>query len=174
MPILVYMRYLFFLLIICSACGVSKKDYTRNTARSGDRHRIVDPNANESERLRIIITHAKNMIGKNYRYGGCGPESFDCSGFTQYVYKKSGIPLPRRSEDQARSGYALSVEDIKKGDLVVFSIGKKVSHVGVCVGSSSDELWVVHATSSRGVIMENIMESVYWSRRVQGGRRVLH
>ena len=81
-----------------------------------------------------IVAYAANFIGTPYVYGGNGPESFDCSGFTKYVFAHFGVGLNRVAADQARQG--TSVSDLQPGDLVFFgSTLSTIHHVGIYVGN---------------------------------------
>ncbi len=70
--------------------------------------------------------------------GLLGRSKFDCSGFTQWVYRDVGINIPRVSRDQARVGEYISFEDLRRGDMVFFDTkGEKkgvVTHVGIYLG----------------------------------------
>ncbi len=170
------MKYCIFLLIFIYACGTGKQltyDYTANKSRTSTTSKALQVHTEISDSREIIAKTAIDQVGKKYQYGKCGPHAFDCSGLTQYIYAGEGIQLPRTSVDQAKHGRQLKSGDIEKGDLVIFQKGTKVSHVGICVEREKGELWVVHSTSSNGVIMENVLDSPYWSRRVKGGRRVI-
>jgi cell wall-associated NlpC family hydrolase len=117
-----------------------------------------------------LIHFARKYKGTPYKYGGKDPRGFDCSGFTQFVYKNYEIPLPGNSGMQAGIGqrYA-SVKAAKPGDLLFFSKepnGKGgINHVGLIVKITARELVIIHSTS-RGVVEENIALSPYWSPRV--------
>lgn len=76
-----------------------------------------------------IVTIAKQYIGVPYRWGGTTPKGFDCSGFTQYVYRKAGVSLPRTSYQQRSVGKKVSRSELRPGDLVLFP-----GHVGIYVG----------------------------------------
>lgn len=171
------MRYfIFFFLISIYACGTGKQltyDYTANKSRATTPVSTGKSHSDIFDSREMIAKKARKQVGKKYQYGKCGPHAFDCSGLTQYIYAGEGVQLPRTSGDQARYGRQLKAGEIEKGDLVIFQRGSKVSHVGICVEREKGELWVVHSTSSNGVIMENVLDSPYWSRRVKGGRRVI-
>jgi cell wall-associated NlpC family hydrolase len=120
-----------------------------------------------------VVTLAKQYEGANYKYGGQGPKSFDCSGFTQFVYSKAGVSIPRRSKDQARTGKKISIRHAKKGDLIILTKGRKVQHVGIVSAAKNGDLFVTHASTSKGVITENMSSSSYWKSRLRFARRVL-
>jgi peptidoglycan DL-endopeptidase CwlO len=75
---------------------------------------------------------AQKMIGKPYRWGAEGPQSFDCSGLTSWAFKQAGVTLPRSSKQQALVGTPVSKSELRPGDLVFFY--KPVSHVGIYIG----------------------------------------
>jgi peptidoglycan DL-endopeptidase CwlO len=67
-------------------------------------------------------------------WGGTTPSGFDCSGFTQYVYRHFGVSLGRTTYDQINNGYAVSKDQLQPGDLVFFGTGSP-THVGIYVGN---------------------------------------
>ncbi|WP_125154328.1 NlpC/P60 family protein [Clostridium rectalis] len=81
-----------------------------------------------------IVAYASNYIGTPYKWGGNGPNNFDCSGFVKYVYNHFGVNLPRTSSQQQCVGSAVSKENLKAGDLVFF--GSPAYHVGIYVGNN--------------------------------------
>lgn len=116
-----------------------------------------------------VVTMALGYRGVPYRDGGTDPSGFDCSGFTQYVFRQVGAILPREVRDQFRSGIEVDRSDIAPGDLVFFeTVSRGASHVGLAIGG--DEF--VHAPSSRGVVRVERLTSSYWARRYVGARRI--
>lgn len=85
-----------------------------------------------------IVSTAFNYLGTPYVWGGTSPRGFDCSGFTQYVFRKKGIYLPRTSGAQAGVGERVSRGNLKPGDLVCFP-----GHVGIYIGNDQ----FIHAPS---------------------------
>jgi cell wall-associated NlpC family hydrolase len=113
------------------------------------------------------VAAVRSKIGASYAYGGTGPSSFDCSGLTQWAFKRAGVSLPRTSFAQYGVGSAVSKANVQAGDLVFFSTaGAGASHVGIAVSSSS----AVSATSHG--VMEHSFTSGYWSQNWVGARRV--
>lgn len=116
-----------------------------------------------------LIAYAQRFIGVPYLWGGTTPSGFDCSGYTQYVYRHFGINLPRVSQDQFRVGTAVSRADLKPGDLVFFSTyGPGATHVGIYLGGDS----MIDA-ESRGVTVTSLFSNSYWAPRYIGARRVI-
>ena len=120
---------------------------------------------NEGEKTRVLAI-AKDLKGTPYRYGGTSPRSgFDCSGFTQYVFKKAKAGnLKRTAGDQMRQGAKVKKTRKRKGDLVFFLNGGKAYHVGIY--HSKGRIW--HSPrSGQSVKLEKIWSSNYVVRRVR-------
>lgn len=89
-----------------------------------------------------IVDYAYQFLGTEYKWGGTTPEGFDCSGFTQYVFKNAaGVSLPRTTYDQINVGVAVSYDDLQPGDLVFPHTG----HVGIYVGNGQ----MIHAPKKK-------------------------
>ena len=121
-----------------------------------------------------IINFSKLHLGKPYRGGGKGPNSFDCSGFTSFVFNNFGIKLGSSSSDQAEQVPRVSKEDIEPGDLVFFNgrrRGSRIGHVGLVVSKHENgDFDFIHAASSIGISITH-SESDYYSRRYMGAGR---
>ena len=114
----------------------------------------------------IVGTASKNL-GVKYKYGGINPkEGFDCSGLVYYSAKSNNIDLPRSSALLADSAPHSNWKSASPGDLIFFGEKGKVNHVAIVEKKRADELWVIHSTSSRGVISENVLSSSYWNKRI--------
>lgn len=112
---------------------------------------------------------ASRWIGTPYRDGGHDRQGVDCSGYTDILYREViGRGIPRTSMGQWLEGKAISVENMRPGDLVFFqTVGPGVSHVGLSLGG----LEFTHASSSRGVTISSLND-VYWHERFLGARRM--
>jgi cell wall-associated NlpC family hydrolase len=116
-----------------------------------------------------IVGTALTLRGVPYRNGGSDPRGFDCSGFTQYVFARNGIALPRSVEDQFDEGKKIKPRDLSSGDLVFFkTTSRGPSHVGIVVGNDQ----FIHAPSSKGVVRVERLSADYWSKRFIAARRV--
>jgi len=80
----------------------------------------LDPAILESAKKSIIIEYALQELGKPYVYGSSGPDAYDCSGFTSYVFIKAGIKIPRVSTDQGSGGNSVDKNMLSPGDLIFF------------------------------------------------------
>ena len=121
-----------------------------------------------------VIAYAKTLLGKPYVWGAQGPNSFDCSGFTYYVFKnKAGIVLPRTSSAQSKYGTSVSWSNLKAGDLMFFDTNGanngQVSHVGLYIGNGQ----MIHASSSQRKIVITSVNSSYYKNAFVNARRVL-
>ena len=115
----------------------------------------------------LIIRNAMSLIGIRYSFGGSSRSGFDCSGYTQYVFRGSGVSLPRTSYAQFGVGSAVSKSQLHPGDLVFFTTyASGASHVGIYIGGGS----FIHASNS-GVRTTSLNDSYYASHYV-GARRV--
>ena len=117
----------------------------------------------------VVLATALGLRGTPYRNRGSDPDGFDCSGFIQYVFAKSGVLLPREAKEQFESGRPVERQEIEAGDLVFFTtIAPGASHVGLAL----DNWQFVHAPSSRGVVRVERIDTAYWSQRFIGARRL--
>lgn len=83
------------------------------------------------------LSAAKSKIGKPYKYGAAGPNSFDCSGLVQWSYKQAGKSLPRTT--QAQYNASTHITQLYPGDLVFFGKDSKhITHVGIYAGASKN------------------------------------
>ncbi len=123
-----------------------------------------------TSRAASVLQYAAKYINTPYKYGGTTPAGFDCSGFTQYVYKHFGVGLPRTAAAQASTGTRIAKADLAPGDLVFFATGGGgIDHVGIYAGSGR----FIHSSSptSGGVIYTSLKEN-YYAKSYAGARRV--
>lgn len=115
-----------------------------------------------------LTAEASKYIGVKYVYGGTTVNGFDCSGYTQYVFKRLGYSIPRTTSLQWNTGTAVSKANLQVGDLVFFNTtGRVASHVGIYIGNSQ----FLHAGTSTGVTKASL-SSTYWAPKYNGARRV--
>ena len=116
------------------------------------------------------IDFAARLIGRPYVWGAEGPQSFDCSGLTQYVYQEFGIELPRRAVDQSKFGSPAGSR-LQRGDLLFFSTDKRqslVTHVGLYEGDGV----MIDASKRHGRVRRDNLDEAYWIGRFMFARRV--
>lgn len=122
-----------------------------------------------ADKASAVIEYAKQFLGVPYVYGGSTPKGFDCSGFTQYVYAKFGIKVPRSAKEYAGTGVKVDRTNIKPGDILLFDRYNDytLGHVGIYIGGNQ----FIHASSSKGkVVIGNL--STYGGN-ILGIRRVI-
>jgi len=114
----------------------------------GSRRRIPESPPPSSAASRVL-RNADQYVGVPYVWGGNTPKGFDCSGFTKYIFAKSGVTLPRTSREQVRAGTGLPADFryLRPGDLMLFAEpGEAISHVAIYVGNGR----IIHASVSGG------------------------
>ncbi len=121
-----------------------------------------------------IEQNAKKFLGYRYVWGATGPNKFDCSGFTQKVFKIVGINLPRVSREQAKVGKYVSFDALKKGDIVFFDTNHKktgrVTHVGIYLEDGK----FIHASSGgKRVMISSFKRRTFYKNRFLWGRRII-
>jgi len=114
---------------------------------------------------------AKKKLGKRYVWGASGTKNtYDCSSFTKYVYRKNGISIPRTSIMQSKHGKYVKRKDLKKGDLIFFDTSKRrkgyVNHVGIYLGNNK----FIHASSAKKKVVVSSL-SKFYGQRYKGARR---
>lgn len=157
--------------LLISSCSSLNELSLRASTELDVSEEILDPEV----RLRQNIQGwAENYIGAPYAYGAKGPNKFDCSGFTSYVLREFEIALLGSSMSQAKQGRPVTMKDAKPGDLVYFENSNgRVNHVAIVTSNSPEGLEVIHATTSQGVVRDNVTKSSYWAPRLAGIRCVV-
>lgn len=130
-----------------------------------------------SEKLGIVVDDHSNLkllevvaswLGVPYKDNACSKEGTDCSGFVQAVYKEVyGKTISRNTQGMLKEVKKVERTQLKEGDLVFFSIqSKKVSHVGIYLKDNK----FVHASTKKGVMVNDLNEPYYASTFTMGGR----
>ncbi|KNE20896.1 lysozyme family protein [Virgibacillus pantothenticus] len=126
----------------------------------------------DDEMVQMVMNEALKYEGFPYVFGGANPNtSFDCSGLTQWSYRKAGINLPRTAQQQYDVTEHIPLSQAKPGDLVFFhstyNAGTYVTHVGIYIGNNQmynagDPIGYADLTSS------------YWQKHLIGAGRIKH
>ncbi|TWH06044.1 MULTISPECIES: C40 family peptidase [Pseudoxanthomonas] len=145
----------------------------RSANFAGDVNRLLNQEGEQAGgKLEQVVKAAMGLLGTPYRWGGSGPDGFDCSGLVSYVFRNAlGIELPRASRDMAtRSDGKLirSRDELNPGDLVFFGARGRINHVGIYVGSGQ----FLHAPSRGKDVRVDSLASGYWGSRFVQARRV--
>ena len=117
-----------------------------------------------------LVSLANSKLGCKYVWGATGPNAFDCSGLTSWLYKQIGITIPRTSLAQSKSGTSISKDELQPGDLVFFkTTSAPVGHVGIYVGNGQ----FIHAPNSSKPVKYDSLSNSYYNRTYVGARRYL-
>ncbi|MDY3528429.1 C40 family peptidase [Riemerella anatipestifer] len=127
-----------------------------------------------SQTIDEILNQANTYLGTPYRYGGTTRSGIDCSAFVLSVFNEvTGISLPRVAASQAQEGEMVPKEELQKGDLVFFSHGRRISHVGIVQEITEDgDIKFIHAATSKGVMVSSLSDK-YWGPRYKFAKRVI-
>lgn len=120
-----------------------------------------------------IVEYAKQYLGCPYVYGGSGSTSFDCSGFTMYVYNHFGYSLSHSATAQSKVGTYVAKENLQPGDLVFFldyETMDGIGHCGIYIGDGN----FIHASSGSGycVKISTLLSGSYLNRYATARRLV--
>lgn len=124
----------------------------------------------EAASVQDLTSTAKQYLKAPYKYGGTSIQyGIDCSAYTQFVFSKYDISLPRTSAGQYNIGSKVAKSDLQPGDLVFFNTnGRSISHVGIYIGNGN----FISATTSGGVAIDQINDPYYWGSKYVGAKRV--
>lgn len=151
-------------------------DFIKNDVERRETSSLInDLSAESSQLIADLLKESNRHIGKRYVHGSKGPNTFDCSGFTSYVYKQFGFKISPASRMQYTEGVPVKRNDLRKGDLVFFtsrSSGRNVGHVGIVVSAdnASGAFKFIHASIS-GVKISDF--AGYYVPRYVGARRII-
>ena len=131
------------------------------------------PSAASAQQANDVLFRAMGLVGTPYKWGGNTPGGgFDCSGLVDYIYRRSAdiaLPHSSRAMSQLNGEKVRRMTQLASGDLVFFSIGGGISHVGVYVGKGR----FVHAPNSGGTVRLDDIDGPYWRDHFAFGRRLL-
>ena len=127
--------------------------------------------ASNSSMGQQIVDYAKQFLGVPYVYGGNGPNSFDCPGFTSYIYRHFGYTLNRTASTQLSNGVAVSKSELQPGDLVFFRYNTSypASHVGIYIGNGQ----FIHASTNKYQVQIDQLLTGHYANVYIAGRRIL-
>lgn len=162
---------LWLIVLVLPACSSSPR-FSGEIARVDvESESVEQPPAGELSLVDAVTMDrvVAKYMGIPYRSGGTGKLGIDCSGLAYVLYRDyDGTRLPISVHKLFRLEDRVDYEELTYGDLVFFKINKrKVSHVGIYLGEGR----FVHASTSRGVTIDNLADD-YWAARYCGARRV--
>ncbi len=155
--------FLIFLLIGCKPDPHPKHPH----------YEIKKPRVTKTPSKKSLQKMVKDLQGSPYVWAEEGPNNFDCSGFTYYMYGSMGINIPRVAREQAKVGKKISMKQLQYGDLIFFATSNsrhKITHVGMYLGDG----WFTHASTVKNeVVYSNLFTSPYYKKRLRVCRRYL-
>lgn len=168
--IIIYVLTVSFLIISCgSSKNTSKyhrvKKVTYKSVKSTKKPTVADK----------IIWTAVSYKGTPYKYGGTTKKGMDCSGLIYTSFKHREVQLPRTSGQMYAKGYRVSLNEVKRGDLLFFKTSRKrvrVNHVGLVTSVKNKEIHFIHSSSSKGVTITSLNMN-YWRKAFVKAKRVL-
>ena len=117
----------------------------------------------------VVLRAAESRIGAPYRYGGAGPDAFDCSGLVTYAHAQVGLAVPRTAAQQFAAATPVARSELRRGDLVFFRLeSRDVSHVGIYAGDGR----FVHAPQRGGHVRLARLDEEHFRRSFAGGGRL--
>lgn len=125
--------------------------------------------------IQEIVQTAYSYKGTPYKYGGTNRSGIDCSALMQNSYASAGYQIPRTAKAQSKYGKRVGWSGLKAGDIVFFkfkSKGEKWYHSGMVTAVKKDNIYFIHASSSRGVVVSDL-NSDYYRKNVKTFRRVI-
>lgn len=131
-----------FVLLALTACGSSPPAPDGSLRSPGERAAAV----------------ALDQVGVRYRYGGSGPQGFDCSGLVHYAYGEAGVAVPRTTRQLWAAASDVDHGDLRAGDILFFKIDGKMSHVGMYLGRRQ----FVHAPQSGRTVSVASMDAPFY------------
>lgn len=146
-----------------STSSSSSSSSSKSTSNNSSSSNLPAPTGSGYD---AMISTAYAQLGKPYSLGATGPGSFDCSGFTSYSFRAAGISLPRTSGAQYAASTKISSSQAKPGDLVFFSYGSGIAHVGIYIGGGK----MINAQNN-GVSIDSLSSS-FWAQSLVGFGRV--
>ncbi|MEP2936011.1 MAG: C40 family peptidase [Gilvibacter sp.] len=160
-----------FVGMFLTSCGSARKTSQKSTEYSKERTTKSSNNA----KVNSVITYAKSFKGTRYKFGGTTSSGMDCSGLVYVAFKNQNVHLPRVSRDMATQGKRISLGQTVAGDLVFFKTSKSsrnINHVGLVVEAKNGNIYFIHSTTSRGVIISSLDER-YWNSAFVEVRRII-
>lgn len=154
---------------------ISEKAVAISNAKNSLKNSEIAKAIKHNKTIDNILTEAQTYLGTPYRYGGMTRNGIDCSAFVLSVFgAAAGLTLPRVAASQAQEGEAIDKENLQKGDLIFFSHGRRISHVGIVESVTEEgEIKFIHAATSKGVMISSLNDS-YWGPKFRFAKRVIN
>lgn len=172
-------KFIFFfsiIVLIISSCNSTKKISYKSSEVKKHEKKKEEKDSGKHNRGGVansVVREAYKFLGTPYKYGGTTKSGLDCSGLVINSFQAVGFQMPRMSREQANQGKEIRLKDVKEGDLVFFTTsGSNINHVGIVEKVKNGEVFFIHSSTSKGVIVSS-MEETYWNKRFVKAVRVL-
>lgn len=156
-----------------SGSNIDRKEVDISESSDTEQNDNTHSDTSSSDLGKQIVEYAKQYLGCPYVYGGSGSSTFDCSGFTMYVYKHFGYTLSHSATAQAKNGTYVSKENLQPGDLVFFldyQTMDGIGHCGIYIGDGN----FIHASSGSGYCVKiSTLLSGSYNNRYATARRLI-
>ena len=166
----------FLLMLIPTGNGGSEAAYMPLNDTAGTMEQARMDSVRREAITDSVITVAKQSLGLPYRYGGNSPVTgFDCSHFVAHAFGALGVILPCSSAGLVTEGTQVSLDEVRKGDLMFFkgrnSSSPRVGHVSLVIETSPGSIKMIHSTN-RGVVIDEYYKMDYYKSRFLQARRI--
>ena len=156
-----------------------RRAHSRHTSRrrsggNGYTYERMEVSESTPSVIKSVVDHGQELLGLRYRTSGVAKWPLDCSGFVSYIYSLEGIKIPRSSG--GLSVYADRISDPQPGDLLFFKGrnrgASRVGHVALVISNEDGNIKMIHSSNSRGIVIESLKDSQYFSSRYLGAGRL--
>ncbi len=176
--------FLFFICSEANSFSQVKSDtvlFSDQTAKPSVLHTMVGYLDSLDGLRETIVNKAFPFVGTPYKYASSGPSSFDCSGFTQFLFAYVDMILPHNAFLQSQLGNIVKLTEAIKGDLMFFGYKSKdgsnhISHVGMVYSNRNGVVEMIHASTSEGVRIDRTDSNNwtnYWSKKFIFAKRLV-
>ncbi|MCG1035996.1 C40 family peptidase [Polaribacter sargassicola] len=154
--------------LMISSCSSTKKVVKKREKNVVTAENKIEKTLQKEDKYLVkvdsILANAYKFINVPYKYGGTTKKGMDCSGLVYVAFKSQNYKMPRVTREMAKIGKEVSLDEVKKGDLLFFDTkktNKKINHVGLVVSKKEEEILFINSTTSKGVIISSLL-SAYW------------
>jgi cell wall-associated NlpC family hydrolase len=172
-------KFVILFVLIIGCWSVKAQSITPDSAvRQTQNYTPTDSVIPADSLVRQILTYSAQFLGRPYRYAASGPKSFDCSGFTSFVFREFGYKLPHSCRQQINQGQRVDKNEMKPGDLIFFTSSRSkgaAGHVGIVVENYGDgNIRFIHSSSYHKIgVRYDTLTDGHYARRYITGLRVL-
>ena len=146
----------------------------RRNGGNGFSYEKMEVASTTPEVIKSVVDHGQELLGIRYRSSGIAKWPLDCSGFVSYIYSLEGFKIPRSSRDL--SVYTKDIQNPQPGDLLFFKgtnrRSNRVGHVAMVISNEDGDIKMLHSSCSRGIVIESLNNSPYYTSRYVGAGRL--